>query len=46
MLPIVEIKIGPGGHQTLTKANVEELLRSKHYADVHVTCSKIPFRLL
>lgn len=46
MLPIVKIKIGPGGHQTLTKANVEELLRLKGYIGVRVTCSKIPFRLL
>jgi len=46
MLPIVEIKIGPGEHQKLTKVNVKELLRSKGYIDVRVTRSKIPFRLL
>ena len=46
MLPIVEIKIGPGRHQTITKANVECLLRSKGYVDVPVTYSDIPLRLL
>lgn len=46
VLPIVEIKIGPGIHQGITKANVEELLRSKGYPGVCVACSSIPFRSL
>lgn len=46
VLPIVEIKIGPGIHQDITKANVEELLRSKGYPGVRVACSSVPFRSL
>ncbi len=47
VLPIVEIKVGPGRHQELTKVNVEKCLRSKGYdGKVRVSCSNIPFRLL
>ncbi|MBE3602967.1 DUF2971 domain-containing protein [bacterium] len=47
VLPIVEIKVGPGRHQELTKVNVEKCLRSKGYdGKVRVSCSDIPFRPL
>lgn len=41
---ISEITIGPGQHQTVTKASVEALLKSNGYTGVKVMHSSIPFR--
>ena len=42
--PIIEIKIGPSRHQTITKTSVEAFLKKKGYAGIRITCSPIPFR--